>query len=159
AVVALLQAAFAESPAARAILFHESVAEVMRLFEHLRQQGVKVVAENYRLSDGLRAISIDFFRRGAAQVLVSARSLVEGFDVPAADVGIIVASSSSVRQRIQTLGRILRKSRDRQGGAKEAVLHVLYMAGTVDELIYEKTDWDDVIGAERNTYYQYDPAV
>jgi hypothetical protein len=33
------------------------------------------------------------------------------------------------------------------------------MAGTVDELIYEKTDWDAVIGAERNTYYQYDPAV
>ena len=157
AVAALLRAAFAENPKARAILFHESVEEVMRLFDHLRRERFKVVAENYRLSDGLRAISIDFFRRGAAQVLVSARSLIEGFDVPAADVGVIVASSSSVRQRIQTLGRILRKPRDQQGEAKEAVLQVLYMAGTVDELIYEKTDWDTVIGAERNTYYQYDP--
>jgi hypothetical protein len=90
-------------------------------------------------------------------VLVSARSLIEGFDVPAADIGIVVASSSSVRQRIQTLGRILRKPRSKTGGAKEAVLHVLYMAGTVDELIYEKNDWNAVIGAERNTYYQFDP--
>lgn len=159
AVAALLRSAFNENPEARAILFHESVEEVMHLFGYLRREGFKVVAENYRLSDGLRAVSIDLFRRGTAQVLVSARSLIEGFDVPAADVGVIVASSSSVRQRIQTLGRILRKPRDRQGGAKEAVLHVLYMARTVDELIYEKTDWDAVIGAERNSYYQYDPAV
>jgi hypothetical protein len=159
AVAALLRAAWADNPDARAILFHESVEEVMRLFHDLRRVGFPVVAENYRLSDGLRALSIDLFRRGVARVLVSARSLIEGFDVPAADVGIVVASSSSVRQRIQTLGRILRKPRDQAGGTKEAVLHVLYMAGTVDELIYEKNDWDAVIGAERNTYFQYDPLV
>jgi superfamily II DNA or RNA helicase len=159
AVAALLRAAWTDNPDARAILFHESVEEVMRLFHDLRREGFPVVAENYRLSDGLRALSIDLFRRGVARALVSARSLIEGFDVPAADVGIVIASSSSVRQRIQTLGRILRKPRDQAGGTKEAVLHVFYMAGTVDELIYEKNDWNAVIGAERNTYYQYDPLV
>ena len=29
------------------------------------------------------------FREGAAQILVSAKTLVEGFDVPEADVGIV----------------------------------------------------------------------
>jgi hypothetical protein len=87
-------------------------------------------------------------------VLVSARSLIEGFDVPAADVGIVVASSSSVRQRVQTLGRILRK---KPGEERAAVLHVLYMADTTDEMIYEKQDWAAVTGAERNSYFVWDP--
>ena len=107
----------------------------MRIFAMLRKEGVPVVAENSQLPDSLRAESLHLFRIGAARVLVSARSLIEGFDVPAADVGIIVASSSSVRQRIQTLGRILRK---KPGENRAAVLHVLYMAETTDEMIYEK---------------------
>jgi superfamily II DNA or RNA helicase len=138
----------------RILLFHESVAEVMRLFALLRQKGVPVVAEHSQLPDTLRAESLHLFRTGAARVLVSARSLIEGFDVPAADVGIVVASSSSVRQRIQTLGRILRK---KPGEDRAALLHVLYMAETTDEMIYEKQDWATVTGAERNRYFIWDP--
>ncbi|MCB1091249.1 MAG: hypothetical protein KDL87_06945, partial [Verrucomicrobiae bacterium] len=120
------------------ILFHESITEVMALFGRLVAAGHPVVAEHSQLPDSLRQESIRLFRDGSAQVLVSARSLIEGFDVPAADVGIVVASSSSVRQRIQTLGRILR----RKPGDEErtAILHVLYMVDTTDELIYEKED-------------------
>jgi hypothetical protein len=83
---------------------------------------------------------------------VSARSLIEGFNVPSADLGIVVAASSSVRQRVQTLGRLLRKN-SMDGREKEAVLCVLYAHETVDEFIYEKADWATFIGAERNDYY------
>jgi hypothetical protein len=69
-------------------------------------------------------------------------------------VGIVVASSSSVRQRVQTLGRILRK---KPGEDRAALLHVLYMAETTDELIYGKQDWAAVTGAERNRYFVWDP--
>ena len=95
AVVTLLRQSLDENPNARAILFHESVNEVMDLFVPLRREGFAVVPENYNLTETLRAESIEQFRHGVANVLVSARSLIEGFDVPAADVGIIVASSSS----------------------------------------------------------------
>ena len=159
AVVDLLRRSFEENPDARAILFHESVAEVMHLFDLLRKEGFAVVPENYRLTDTLRAESINQFRHGIAKVLVSARSLIEGFDVPAADVGIVVASSSSVRQRIQTLGRILRKNKQTSGEQKMAALHVLYMSKTADEFVYEKTDWARLTGAERNSYFLYDPTV
>jgi superfamily II DNA or RNA helicase len=159
AVVQLLRKEFAENPDARAILFHESVDEVMRLFQLLRLEGFAVVPENSKLDEKLRAESIGLFRQGIARVVVSARSLIEGFDVPSADIGIVVASSSSVRQRIQTLGRILRKHKTMMGEQKEAVLHVLYMSNTVDEMIYEKNDWDDVIGAERNLYFMWDPEL
>lgn len=153
AVIRLLRQEFAENPGTRAILFHESIAEVMRLFNILRSQGLKVVPENSRLPDQIRSEGIHLFRDGDAQVLVSARSLIEGFDVPAADVGIVVASSSSVRQRIQTLGRILRKHKGIGGEKKDAVLYVLYIANTVDEMIYEKYNWDSFTGAKRNVFY------
>lgn len=154
AVERLVEQALAAAEDTRILLFHESVAEVMRIFALLRQKGVSVVAEHSQLPDTLRAESLHLFRTGSARVLVSARSLIEGFDVPAADVGIVVASSSSVRQRIQTLGRILRK---KPGEDRAALLHVLYMAETTDEMIYEKQDWGTVTGAERNRYFAWDP--
>jgi len=157
AVIELLNKELENNPDARVILFHESIDQVMRLYDILRKEGFKVVPENSKLPESLRSESIDLFRKGKAKVLVSARSLIEGFDVPAADVGIVVASSSSVRQRVQTLGRILRKHRKADGEEKHSVLHVLYMANTVDEMIYEKNDWDRVVGTERNLYYKWNP--
>jgi len=156
AVLRLVTEALTQDADARIILFHESIAEVMRLFLLLRGAGCSVVAEHSQLPDSLREESVRLFRSGAAGVLVSARSLIEGFDVPAADMGIVVASSSSVRQRVQTLGRILRKKPGAAAG-RMAVLHVLYIAETTDELIYEKEDWEKLTGAERNRYFTWDP--
>ena len=156
AVERLVADSLASGPDTRILLFHESVAEVMRLFLLLRNKGIPVVAEHSQLPDTLRGESLHLFRTGAARVLVSARSLIEGFDVPAADVGIVVASSSSVRQRIQTLGRILRK---KPGEDRAALLHVLYLAETTDEMIYEKQDWAAITGAERNRYFTWDPTL
>jgi superfamily II DNA or RNA helicase len=149
----ILRDAFAENPTTRAILFHESIDEVMALFASLRLDGFPVVAEHSGFSDLMRAESLRLFRLGAAQIIVSARSLIEGFNVPSADLGIVVAASSSVRQRVQTLGRLLRKSYARDGSEKHARLFVLYAADTVDELIYEKADWEEFVGAERNSYF------
>jgi superfamily II DNA or RNA helicase len=153
AVREVLRAAFAENPETKAILFHESIDEVMSLFTMLRRDGYRVVAEHSRFPDDMRAESLRLFRAGTAQVIVSARSLIEGFNVPSADLGIIVAASSSVRQRVQTLGRLLRKNHLADGTEKQAALYVLYASKTVDELIYERADWERFVGAERNEYY------
>ena len=153
AVLEILQAAFAENSETKAILFHESIDEVMNLFTMLRHDGYRVVAEHSRFSDDMRSESLRLFRTGKAQVIVSARSLIEGFNIPSADLGIIVAASSSIRQRVQTLGRLLRKNHLADGSEKQATLYVLYASKTVDELIYEKADWEHFVGAERNEYY------
>lgn len=153
ATTKILSDAFAENPSTRAILFHESIEQVMALFMSLQAEGFAVVAEHSEFPDSMRAESLRLFRQGAAKIIVSARSLIEGFNVPSADLGIIVAASSSVRQRVQTLGRLLRRSLAHDGSEKQATLFVLYAAGTVDELIYEKADWEDFVGAERNSYF------
>jgi hypothetical protein len=140
-------------PEARIIVFHESIEETECLFLRATERGFPAVLEHSELPDAIRTESIELFREGIARVIVSARSLVEGFNVPSADVGVIAASSSSVRQRIQSLGRMLR----RKPGGRMARIYVLYIGDTEDEAIYEKADWDTVIGAERNRYFRWRP--
>lgn len=155
AVLDIVARTLTTSPDSKILVFHESISEVMRLYLALLREGHRVTVDHSELSDSVRADSIDLFRSGAANVLVSARTLIEGFDVPSADVGIIAASSTSPRQRIQTIGRVLR--RPKAGTDKRAVIHTLYMARTVDDAIYDKVDWSNVTGAEINTYYLWSP--
>ena len=139
-----------------AILFHESIESVNELFLRLQAQGFPVVLEHSKLPQELRNAGLDLFRKGIARVVVSAKSLIEGFNVPAVDVGIIVASSTSARQRIQSMGRVLRRHKTAAGEEKNPVIHILYVRNTVDELIYEREDWGKLTGAERNLYYTWD---
>ena len=155
ATLELVKESLKKGKKTKIIIFHESISEVMKLFALLLKHKLPAVVDHSKLPDRFRSESIHMFREGIAQILVSAKTLVEGFDVPEADVGIIVASSSSVRQRIQTLGRILRKSKRRN--IESAVLNVLYMSGSTDEFIYEKHNWDSFIGASRNHFFTWDP--
>lgn len=156
AALELIRQTFETNPNAKVLLFHESISEVMRLYFQLLRAGFKVAVDHSELPDSLRAVSIALFRSREAQVLVSARTLIEGFDVPAADVGIIAASSTSIRQRVQTIGRMLRRPED-EAKTKHAIISVLYMAGTSDETIYAKLDWGQQVGAQSNVYFTWRP--
>jgi len=156
AVSRLIAQEFAVNRDARVILFHESIDEVMDLYVQLHQEGFPVIAEHSELPGSVREAGLDLFRKGVAQIIVSARSLIEGFNVPAVDVGIIVASSGSVRQRIQSLGRVLRRHRGPSGEEKTSCIHVLYAANSVEEYLYGKVDWDATTGVDRNQYFLWD---
>lgn len=138
------------APGSRAIVFHEAIDQIETMFQAARQQGIDAALEHSKLPDPLRAEGIELFRRGVATALISARSLVEGFNVPSADVGIIAASSGSVRQRIQSLGRMLR----RKPGGGTARIYVLYIENTSDDSLYARADWEDIVGAGRNLYFR-----
>ena len=91
---------------------------------------------------------MEWFRQGVANTMFSVKALIEGVDVPSADLGIIRVSSSSVRQRIQTVGRILRKGRD-----KTAEIYVLFALDTVDENIFRAFDWNEELGVSSVNYF------
>jgi len=156
AVIQLIEQEFTINPEARVILFHESITEVMDLFARLWQRGLKAIAEHSELPASYRETGLDQFRKGIARIIVSARSLIEGFNVPAVDVGIIVASSGSVRQRIQSLGRMLRRHRGLNGEEKTSCIHVLYAADSSEENIYSKVDWYEATGVDSNKFYLWD---
>jgi superfamily II DNA or RNA helicase len=144
----LVRDAFNQSPSRRIILFHERVVESENLYNDIRTfvPPNEVVLEHGERKDLDRQLSLKRFRDGSARVLVSVKSLVEG---------ISVASSSSVRQRIQSLGRVLRRSFDPKSPEKNALMHVIYVTQTVDELIYAKEDWADITGPANNFYWRW----
>lgn len=156
AVLALLKKDLEENPASKILIFHEMIEESTEIWRTLYELDIHAVPENSKFSDPIRYQSIELFREGIANVLVSVKALVEGFNVPSVDTGIIVASSSSIRQRIQTYGRLLRRHRVSGGKEKHSVINILYIANTVDEVIYSKIDWASITGAERNSYYTWD---
>jgi superfamily II DNA or RNA helicase len=62
------------------------------------------------------------FRAGDASVLVSAQVLDEGFDVPDAEVAIIVGGTSSQRRHAQRIGRVLRPRPGKRAHVYELVV-------------------------------------
>jgi superfamily II DNA or RNA helicase len=68
------------------------------------------------------------FNKGDYPIVATSKVLNEGVNVPEANVAVILSGSGSVREHVQRLGRILRKS-----GDKEAVLYEVITRGTVEE--------------------------
>lgn len=94
----------------RAIVFHEQIAAAELLVGLLIRDGHRVVAYHSGISAPKRQKNLLMFRTHQADVLVTCRALDEGLDVPDAEYGLICASTASTRQRIQRLGRLVRKA-------------------------------------------------
>lgn len=153
AVFNIVRKEFELNPNARIIIFHEKIESVMKIFELLYKEGYPVIAEHSKLSSAIREEGLELFRKGIAKIIVSAKALIEGFNVPEIDIGIIAASSTSVRQRIQSIGRVLRKHKSPSGEEKHSLIYVLYAHNTVDAHIYKKVDWNKITGIKNNFFF------
>ena len=94
----------------RTLLFEESVERAHLLSQSLARLGFRSGEYHSGISSNLRREYMRQFRLGMLSVLVTVRALDEGFDVPEAEVALIVSSSATKRQRIQRLGRVLRST-------------------------------------------------
>ncbi len=71
---------------------------------------------------------LDGFQAGMYRAIATSKVLNEGVDVPEAKIAIVLGGTSSSREYIQRLGRVLRKS-----GNRQAVLFEVIVRDTVDE--------------------------
>jgi superfamily II DNA or RNA helicase len=71
---------------------------------------------------------LERFHSGEYSIVVTSQVLNEGVDVPAANVGIILSGTGSVREHVQRLGRLLRKH-----GDKQALLYEVVTRDTAEE--------------------------
>lgn len=115
---------------AKIIIFGERISQTDLLFFALEKEYPNRVARYHsEMGEVARKHSIDRYRDGEVRILVSCKALDEGFDIPSADVGIVLSSNSVQRQRIQRLGRILRRST----GKRISSLFYFYMEHTVED--------------------------
>lgn len=81
------------------------------------------------LSKSRRSELLQAFRDARISGLVGPKLLDEGIDLPEADLGIVLAKTSSSVQLIQRLGRVLRQKKSR----RDAVFLTLFARGTYED--------------------------
>ena len=106
----------------RALLFTERNSAAYALS---RRFLAPIITHQTKVSERTRIL--EDFAGGVYNALVTSKVLNEGVDIPAANVGIVISGSGSVREHVQRLGRILRKQ-----GDKTAVLYELVANETTE---------------------------
>ena len=127
------------SKSSRVLIFHERTESADRIHEFLQEQGFNSGVYHTKINSTKRREALKQYRENDLNILVTCKALDEGLDVPDTDVGIIVAATSSVRQRIQRIGRILRRS----PGKDYAQIFTIYIRDK-EERIFERPQMKDL---------------
>lgn len=127
------------------IVFFETVNFAKRFSSILNRLSIGNVVYHSGQSDSLRRQSLFAFREGYYQFLLACRALDEGLDIPAITNAIIVSSSSTKRQRIQRVGRALRKSK---GKDRSQVFTLYSVDSEYDRLLEESLDLPDIVNVK-----------
>ena len=126
----------------RCLVFVESIGAAEEAKKLLDEQQHSVTIYHSQLSDSIRRSNLRLFRKGVFEVLIACRALDEGFNVPEARIALIGAGTSSKRQRIQRIGRVLRS----MTGKENAEVITIY-ATDVEEarLAQESQNLKDIV--------------
>jgi superfamily II DNA or RNA helicase len=112
----------------RVLIFTHDNATV---YEIARRFLVPAITHQTRAKE--RRHVLEGFQTGEHSVVVTSRVLNEGVDVPAANVGIVLSGTGTVREHVQRLGRLLRKH-----GDKQALLYEVVTRGTAEEFTSDR---------------------
>lgn len=113
-----------------ALLFNSRTDTCEHLADVLRDEGIKAEAIHSGLGEDERSRLLRALKMEKVKALVAPNILDEGIDVPDVDLGIVTAGSSSRRQMIQRMGRILRLKKDR----RKATFIIIYAKNTTEDL-------------------------
>ena len=118
------------------IVFTENKKQAKEFNNVINKKGFKSGIYNTDLNDDERQENLDAFKSGQLNVLVSCTALDEGFDMPEADGAMILSASSSKRQRIQRMGRVLRITANKEN----ALIVTVYSSKTEYEKLREESN-------------------
>lgn len=134
----------------RTLIFHERTDVADKIYNLLRDIGYDVGIYHSKLNTNFRRKELRNYKNNKYQILLTCRALDEGLDVPSTSNGVIVASTASVRQRIQRIGRILRKS---PGKDTSIIYSILIKELEEDILDYQEIKEIERIAEKIENYY------
>lgn len=120
----------------RTIVFHENIDAAESILRILLARHFNATIYHSRIGPQMRRDNLRLYRQAIFEVLVTCRALDEGVNVPETTVAIVAASTSSLRQRIQRLGRVLRPAQ----GKKRAKIYTVYMTRVEEERLLREVD-------------------
>ena len=118
-----LEEILAKHPQSRILIFTNDNATVYRIS---REFLIPTITHQTDAKE--RRHTLEAFGAGVYRVIATSRVLNEGVDMPDADVGIVLSGTSTVREHVQRLGRILRPK-----AGKRATLYELIASGTKEQ--------------------------
>ena len=118
------------------IVFTENKKQAKEFNKIINTKGYKSAIYNTDLDNAEREENLNNFKNGNLNVLVSCTALDEGFDMPEADGAMILSASSSKRQRIQRMGRVLRITANKQN----ALIITVYSSKTEFDKLREESN-------------------
>ena len=125
------------------IVFGEYIESIDGLHTQLKNKGVSSYVyysgnkdSKFKLKAQDKRELLENFKKDKAGVLLTVKSLDEGLNVPALEMGIVLGYNKTGRQAIQRMGRILRKQDN-----KKPTMYVLYYKNTSD--LYNAKNFSD----------------
>ena len=117
----------------RVLVFSESIEQAELLYELLKSDYYSKVGK-YHSKAGKQANqnALERFRNGEILILITCKALDEGIDVPETGIGVILSGTGMERQKMQRLGRVLRKSKTKE----MACLYYLFIKESAEEKSY-----------------------
>ncbi|MDR2354606.1 MAG: DEAD/DEAH box helicase family protein [Clostridiales Family XIII bacterium] len=116
-------------PDHRTILFTERIETADSLFGLLHEAFPGRIARYHsHMGAEEKTRALNRYKEGESRVIVCCHALDEGLNVPETDAGIILSVGSGLRQRIQRIGRVLRR-----GNAEQPKkIYYLYIANSAE---------------------------
>ncbi|MCD8022979.1 MAG: DEAD/DEAH box helicase family protein [Lachnospiraceae bacterium] len=126
-------------PKERILVFGERIDQAEELYGILyRHYPGRVGRCHSKMGEQANRMNLERFRTGEYRILITCKSMDEGVDIPDASVGIILSGTSMQRQRMQRLGRIIRRGH----GKERAALYYLHVEESSEDNCYLPEVWE-----------------
>lgn len=121
------------APHEKILIFGERIGQAEELYWLLQEYYPGRVGRYHsKMGEQANRNILERFRVNDIRILIACKSIDEGVDIPDATVGIILSGTSAQRQRVQRLGRIIRKKE----GKSRASMYYLHITGTSEEVCF-----------------------
>lgn len=115
------------------LIFGERISQAEELYRLLQERYPGRVGRYHsQMGEQANKNILERFRVGDIRILITCKAMDEGVDIPDASTGIVLSGTSVQRQRVQRLGRIIRKKE----GKSRASLYYLHITGTSEEVCF-----------------------
>ncbi len=115
------------------LIFSERILQAETLYKLLENQYPgKIGRYHSKMGPQANKNALERFCLGDIRILIACKAIDEGVDIPDAAVGIILSGTSVQRQRIQRLGRIIRKKE----GKEQALLYYLHVTDSSEDFCF-----------------------